>query len=68
MAYQKCPICRGTGKEQVVGITITYQECTTCRGAKIINEDTGLPPSTSGVFGVDEAQDEVNRILNLNKE
>jgi len=42
MAYQKCPVCNGSGK-----ITTTTNEertCLTCNGSGIINEKTGQPP------------------------
>lgn len=43
MAYQKCPICNGTGFSS--SLTSSYGTCTTCKGQKIINELTGLPPN-----------------------
>ena len=43
MAYQKCPICNGTGlfKNSVTTDTV----CPTCKGTRIISEFNGLPPT-----------------------
>jgi DnaJ-class molecular chaperone len=51
MAYQKCPVCNGTGKIEntFVGYTTsstpTHETCHVCNGAGIISEFTGLPPT-----------------------
>lgn len=48
--YQKCPNCEGTGVENshlTIGkfpIDISKNICTVCRGTKIIDTVTGLPP------------------------
>lgn len=42
--YQKCPICNGTGNEPVIMSGDAFPTCRTCKGAKIINEETGFPP------------------------
>jgi hypothetical protein len=36
--FQKCPICKGKG-------TFKKSSCPTCLGERIINNDSGLPPS-----------------------
>lgn len=47
MAFQRCPICNGEGKVFSNNLgTSLYTTCTVCNGQKIINESTGLPPST----------------------
>lgn len=38
MAWQKCPVCNGTGKNFI-------SNCPTCNGHRIISEVTGLPPA-----------------------
>ena len=45
MSFQKCPICNGSGNDPfiVTGSQITYP-CPTCKGARIIDEVTGIPP------------------------
>jgi Zn-finger nucleic acid-binding protein len=43
--WQKCPICNGTGKTQNTSSSSSFDICSTCNGAKIISELTGLPPS-----------------------
>lgn len=40
MAFQKCPVCSGTGKSP----TEFNSTCHVCRGHGIINEFTGAPP------------------------
>ncbi len=44
MSYQKCPICFGSGTTYT-GLT-TDAVCPTCRGARIIDSVTGLPPAS----------------------
>lgn len=39
MSWQKCPICGGSGSAGTTGLF-----CDVCKGEKIINELTGLPP------------------------
>lgn len=41
MSFQKCPLCEGVGDIVKFG---TYAVCGICKGKKIINEATGLPP------------------------
>lgn len=43
--YQKCPNCNGLGSEQSYGTTFTSTICSVCKGTKIIDTVTGLPPS-----------------------
>lgn len=51
MAYQKCPVCSGTGKlltypsAEPKSITPLVEICHACAGNGIISELTGLPPS-----------------------
>ncbi len=40
MAFQKCPVCNGTGKS----VTSQHAACNTCNGTGIIDELTGFPP------------------------
>ena len=45
--WQTCPICNGTGIDYVFkgyGVN-TSNNCTTCKGKKIISTLTGLPPN-----------------------
>jgi DnaJ-class molecular chaperone len=42
--WQKCPICNGTGVINNIVSSSSFNKCTTCDGAKIISELTGLPP------------------------
>jgi DnaJ-class molecular chaperone len=46
MSYQKCPICSGSGTEIYISENVL---CRTCKGLRIINEQTGLPPSQEKV-------------------
>lgn len=43
MAWQKCPVCNGTGKNY--GGLQWDAICPTCNGQRIISEVTGLPPT-----------------------
>jgi DnaJ-class molecular chaperone len=43
MAWQKCPVCNGTGKNY--GGLQSSAICPTCNGQRIISEVTGLPPA-----------------------
>lgn len=43
MAWQKCPVCNGTGKNY--GGLQSSAICPTCNGQRIISEITGLPPA-----------------------
>jgi len=44
--YQTCPICKGSGQISDVGTSSScYKVCDVCLGEKIINTETGLPPS-----------------------
>lgn len=38
MSYQKCPLCKGKG-------LIKNESCFVCNGERIINKESGLPPS-----------------------
>jgi DnaJ-class molecular chaperone len=44
MAWQKCPVCNGTGKNNEF-YSKRNEPCPTCNGQRIINEATGLAPS-----------------------
>jgi len=51
MSFQKCPICEGSGThayydegENRIGI------CPVCKGARIIDEITGLPPEGFDIY------------------
>jgi hypothetical protein len=55
MSFQRCPVCDGAG---YVGIGFpTGEVCSVCRGQKIINEQTGVPPyetfTTTGTGPID---------------
>jgi len=43
MAWQKCPICSGSGQGNGVGYP-TAGPCHTCNGVGIIDKSSGLPP------------------------
>jgi len=45
--WQKCPACEGTGKKPNPEFLLEkeYKFCDACKGACIINELTGLPPT-----------------------
>lgn len=58
MSWQICPLCKGSGIDHNTpsktdmgffgpeGLTFTLgNECTVCKGRKIISELTGLPPA-----------------------
>lgn len=45
MSYQKCPICNGTGDDPfMLELPRQNYPCPTCKGARILNTLTGLPP------------------------
>lgn len=51
--WQKCPNCQGLGVVSPSGLSNhTQEQCSVCKGHKIINELTGLPP----VFKFDSTQ------------
>ena len=46
MAWHKCPVCNGTGKNYGYLLEGKYSSsCPTCNGQRIISEVTGLPPA-----------------------
>ncbi len=45
--YQKCPICNGSGVDQVSAYTGKDPKCLVCNGKRIINEITGKPPNNT---------------------
>lgn len=50
MSFQKCPICNGSGNDPWIGeiplsiCSYTKYLCPTCKGTRIIDELTGIPP------------------------
>jgi len=42
----KCPLCKGSGLEPIIGTHSNIPICTVCDGHKIISQLTGLPPQT----------------------
>jgi len=44
MAWQKCPICDGTGIDQCVNGYANTTTCDVCNGKRIIHVVTGKPP------------------------
>jgi DnaJ-class molecular chaperone len=44
--WQKCPSCNGTGFQY------DGQKCTVCKGNKIINTITGLPPDINNSVSI----------------
>lgn len=46
--YQKCPLCEGSGKAKN-----QVSLCEVCKGERIIDTVTGLPPSKSDATKVD---------------
>jgi DnaJ-class molecular chaperone len=52
MAFQKCPVCNGSGRGLMPAIPTTNAvppPCKTCAGSGIISQATGLPPSAYAV-------------------
>jgi len=64
MAYQKCPVCNGTGKRIDTLSHSGYTKCNTCKGHGVIDELSGKPPLNddtdinSGINGRGETQQE----------
>jgi DnaJ-class molecular chaperone len=44
MAYQKCPVCNGSGDGKNHMTNVPPPPCRTCSGTGIIDELTGAPP------------------------
>lgn len=44
-AWQKCPICDGTGIIYENNTTTVYSSCPHCLGQRVISTVTGLPPN-----------------------
>lgn len=52
--WQKCPICDGEGRVTSNGLSSSvHQVCSVCKGAKIISELNGLPPSLKPMDSTD---------------
>ena len=48
MSFQKCPICNGTGDNPfVLELPRSTYPCPTCKGVRIIDDVTGIPPVVS---------------------
>jgi DnaJ-class molecular chaperone len=43
--WQKCPICKGTGKTKNTVSSSGFDICLTCNGKKIISQLNVLPPN-----------------------
>lgn len=43
--FQKCPICNGTGQD--FNFPNLNSACTVCKGAKIIDDKSGKPPTNT---------------------
>lgn len=56
MSFQKCPICDGTGYRMSTYTSDSLDVCSTCQGAKIISEHTGLPPLYAPVYYTNTTQ------------
>jgi len=52
MSWQKCPVCNGIGEDVRQSEGGMQRGCPTCKGARIINELTGHPPSYEIKTGV----------------
>ncbi len=45
MSWQKCPICNGSGDDPfIITSSMSYHPYPTCKGTRLINELTGIPP------------------------
>jgi len=52
--WQKCPICDGEGRITSNGLSSSvHQVCSVCKGAKIISQLNGLPPSLKSIDSTD---------------
>lgn len=45
MAYQVCPICKGEGKIFSNDSSLHKHICPVCKGQRVIDENTGKPPT-----------------------
>lgn len=51
MAWQQCPVCKGTGCDPFIGAASTsFPKCPVCKGTRIIDEKTGKPPDIDVKF------------------
>lgn len=56
MAWQKCPVCNGTGIINYGGLQ-SSAICPTCNGHRIIHEVSGLPPTYTAYNSTTTATD-----------
>lgn len=63
MAYQKCPICNGSGKIINNESTAMYDICRVCHGAGIIDEVFGTPPQTFTTTELKIDNDDINKYI-----
>lgn len=65
MAYQKCPVCDGTGLDpNSIGVV----SCPVCGGSRIIDEITGRPPYKGTTTTINTCGNLNNNNLNRSKE
>lgn len=63
MAYQKCPVCDGSGKIINNESTAMYDICPVCKGACIIDEQFGTPPKTFTTTELKIDNDNINKYI-----